>query len=437
MRAKRPVAQKGGPAAPLPRFVDGRVTQLAMGGDGVVQTELGDVFRAGVFPGERVRLKGLRRQGKLLLAGDAEVLEASAQRRAAPCVHAEACGGCAWMALAPEAQRDARRTLIERALTNARVTPLQPVELDPAGLEQDLGYRSRARMRFEGGVLGYRASGSRRVVPIAHCVVQSDAIASAVTALGAALTAAAAPGGMDVHLGHGERGVVVELRSDGPLPPTVYAAMERLVQHGALQGVGILAGGATSHAVFGDPAEAAVDLTGQPLSVPLAGFSQANPAVNQALVATAVLWAEASGQDTLELYSGSGNLSVALAASGAQLTAVERDEAASALAMRNLAARGLSAKVLTGNAADSPSKRFSRVVLDPPREGAEDAVGRIARVHRPDRIVYVSCDPRTLARDIATLVHSGYQLARVRGFDMFPQTPHVETVALLTRAAPT
>jgi tRNA/tmRNA/rRNA uracil-C5-methylase (TrmA/RlmC/RlmD family) len=93
---------------------------------------------------------------------------------------------------------------------------------------------------------------------------------------------------------------------------------------------------------------------------------------------------------------------VALAASGAQLTAVERDEAASALAMRNLAARGLSAKVLTGNAADSPSKRFSRVVLDPPREGAEDAVGRIARVHRPDRIVYVSCDPRTLSRDIAS-----------------------------------
>ena len=127
----------------------------------------------------------------------------------------------------------------------------------------------------------------------------------------------------------------------------------------------------------------------------------------------------------------------ALAAAGAQLTAVERDEAASALAVDNLARRGLTARVLTGNAADSPNKRFSRVVLDPPREGAEDAVGRIARVHRPDRIVYVSCDPRTLARDIATLVQAGYELARVRGFDMFPQTPHVETVALLTRAAPT
>lgn len=412
---------------------------LAMGGDGVVHTDLGDVFRAGVFPGERVRLEGLRRQGKLLLAGKAEVLEPSPQRRAAPCAHAEACGGCAWMTLAPEAQRDARRALIERALANARVTPLHPVELDPAGVEQELGYRSRARMRFEGGVLGYRASGSRRVVPIARCAVQSESIAAAATALGAALGASSAgsPVGLDVHLGHGERGVVVELRSDGPLPPAVYAAMEQLVGQGAFQGVGILAGGATSHAAYGDPSEAAVDLSGQPLQVPLAGFSQANPAVNQALVATAVAWAEASGRDTLELYSGSGNLSVALAASGAQLTAVERDEAASALAVQNLARRGLAAKVLTGNAADSPGKRFSRVVLDPPREGAEDAVGRIAQVHRPERIVYVSCDPRTLARDLATLVGAGYEVQRVRGFDMFPQTPHVETVALLTRAAPT
>lgn len=441
MRAKRPVVRSSAPAAPLPRSVSGRVTQLAMGGDGLVTTELGDVFHAGVFPGEEVRLRGLRRQGRLLVASDAEVLVPSPQRRTPPCEHVAACGGCAWMALEPSAQRDARRALIERALANARVTCANLVELDPVGADRELGYRSRARMRFE-GVLGYRASGSRRVVPIERCVVQSEAIALAATRLGAALTDAARSGGsstpgMDVHLGLGERGVVVELRSDAPLAPAVYAAVERLVQDGALQGVGILAGGATSLAVFGDPAEAVVGLEHEVLRVPLGGFSQANREVNRALVATAVAWAEARDQDTLELYSGSGNLSVALAAAGARLTAVERDEAASALAVQNLASRGLTAKVLTGNAADSPNKRFSRVVLDPPREGAEDAVGRIARVHRPERIVYVSCDPRTLARDVAELVQSGYALERVRGFDMFPQTPHVETVALLTRSAPT
>jgi len=315
--------------------VTGRVTQLAAGGDGVVATELGDVFQAGVFPGEQVRLRGLRQKGKLILASDAEVLEPSPLRRVAPCVHAEACGGCAWMALDPMAQRDARRAMIERALTNARATPAHPVELDPAGIGQELGYRSRARMRFEGGVLGYRASGSRRVVPIERCAVQSEAIATAAAQLGAALVGVVSAGGaatgLDVHLGLGERGVVVELRSDTPIAPAVYAAMERLVERGTLQGVGILAGGATSHAAFGDPSEAAVDLAGQALHIPLSGFSQANPEVNRALVATAVEWAEAHDQDTLELYSGSGNLSVALAAAGAKLTAVERDEAASAL----------------------------------------------------------------------------------------------------------
>ena len=207
MRTKRPVAQKGAPAAPLPRFVTGTVSQLAMGGDGLVKTELGDVYQAGVFPGERVRLAGLRRQGKLLLAGGFEVLEASPHRRPAPCVHAEACGGCAWMTLAPSAQRDARRATIERAFANARVALKQPVELDEAGAEQELGYRSRARMRFE-GALGYRASGSRRVVPIERCAVQSEPIAVAASALHAALVTTGTSPGMDVHLGLGEHGVV-------------------------------------------------------------------------------------------------------------------------------------------------------------------------------------------------------------------------------------
>ena len=81
-----------------------------------------------------------------------------------------------------------------------------------------------------------------------------------------------------------------------------------------------------------------------------------------------------------------------------------------------------------------PRTRFARVVLDPPREGALPVMESLLRVQRPERVVYVSCDPRTLARDVALLVQGGYVLERVRAFDMFPQTPHVETVALLTRA---
>lgn len=447
------MARGGRPAAQLPRVLEGEVVELASGGDGVIHTEHGDVFCAGVFPGERVRLSGLRRRGKHIVAQASQVLQPSPDRVDAPCEHAAACGGCAWMSLAPSAQRAARRQLIERALNNARLTPEHPVELDETGVERTLGYRSRARMHFDKGVLGYRAAGSRALVAIDRCVVQAPAIASAAAALGDVLRASS-PGGagvcMDVHLGTGAHGVVAELRSDDTLPPELYGMLEALVAAETLEGVGVLAGGATCHAIFGDPSEVSPGVSegartsggsgaapgDASLRVPLGGFSQANPWVNAALVATVVDWIEASGQATLELYSGSGNLSVALAAAGAELTSVEREADATALAIANLAARGLSAKAHHRDASESPRQRFTRVVLDPPREGAADAVERILTVHRPERVVYVSCDPRTLARDLANLVAGGYRLERVRGFDMFPHTPHVETVALLVRLAP-
>jgi 23S rRNA (uracil1939-C5)-methyltransferase len=244
---------------------------------------------------------------------------------------------------------------------------------------------------------------------------------------------------------------VVELRSDGVLPPELYAAVEQLVADGALQGVGILAAGATAHATFGDPTElsprpqhggTAGAADGAPgdaapgVRVPLGGFSQANPEVNAALVATAVQWADVAGRTTLELYAGSGNLSVALVSAGAQLTTIEHDADAAALASDNLGGLGLRFKAHHRDVTKAPQTRFERVVLDPPREGARDVIDQIASVHRPERVVYVSCDPRTLARDLALLVKAGYRLQRVRGFDMFPQTPHVETVALLERGLP-
>lgn len=346
------------------------------------------------------------------------------------------------MALTPEAQRDARLGLVDQALRHARVAPIHPLEHDPAGASQPLAYRGRARMRFERGVLGYRSAGSATVVPVTRCLVQAAAIAEAAAALSASLAALHAEQALpplDVHLGTGARGAVVALRCEQPLPAELYAMLEGLVAAEALQGAGVLAGGATRHAHFGDPSEVAARLPPgagvSPLRVPLGGFSQANPTVNAALVATVVAWADAAQQPTLELYAGSGNLSVALVEAGALLTTVEHDAAAAALAAENLRERGLSATAHHRDVVDAPRARFSRVVLDPPREGALRVLESLVRVQRPERVVYVSCDPRTLARDLAVLVEAGYVLERVRVFDMFPQTPHVESVALLTRAA--
>jgi 23S rRNA (uracil1939-C5)-methyltransferase len=231
---------------------------------------------------------------------------------------------------------------------------------------------------------------------------------------------------------------VAQLRAADALDPTVYAAVKTLVERGALAGVGILAGGATSNAVFGDPTEGIRETASAEenvLRVPIGGFSQANPVVNRALVEQALEWARPRGRTTLELYAGSGTMSVALAAAGGKLTTVEISADAVELAKANLEARGLKANIRCADAAEAPKRRYEVVVLDPPREGAAEALPRLLATHRPQTIVYVSCEPRTLARDLATLCGGAYRLQAVQGFDMFPQTSHVECVAWLERRA--
>jgi 23S rRNA (uracil1939-C5)-methyltransferase len=135
----------------------------------------------------------------------------------------------------------------------------------------------------------------------------------------------------------------------------------------------------------------------------------------------------------VELFAGSGTLSVLLAAMTDSFVAVESDEDAVRCARENLAARGLSGKVTVTDADAYPiPPRAEVVVLDPPRAGAPGASRSIA-ASRVDRVVYVACDPTTLARDLGGLVRAGYALTHLETVELFPQTSHVETVARLVR----
>ncbi len=156
-----------------------------------------------------------------------------------------------------------------------------------------------------------------------------------------------------------------------------------------------------------------------------------NPAANRLLVG-AVLALAAPAKRVLDLFCGSGNLSLPLARSGARVVGVDRHRDATVAAQTSADAAGLAAVRFEA----TPADRFLRqqglagaelVVLDPPRTGAATVVTQLARL-RPRRILYVSCDPATLARDVATLAESGYGVDRVQPIDLFPQTPHVETV---------
>jgi len=177
---------------------------------------------------------------------------------------------------------------------------------------------------------------------------------------------------------------------------------------------------------------------GAPLLVPSSSFGQAHAEVNRALTSVVAGWAAELGCGRgLELYSGAGNLTTALAPHFDSFTAVELDRLACGAARENLAARSLGrVDVRCGDAVaayEEIGARAQLVVLDPPRTGHAELARRIARGdHRA--VIYVSCDPATLRRDLGQLAAGGYRAASCVGFDMFPQTAHVEAAVLLERA---
>ncbi|MBV9948044.1 MAG: methyltransferase [Myxococcales bacterium] len=191
--------------------------------------------------------------------------------------------------------------------------------------------------------------------------------------------------------------------------------------------------GATRPAAIGDPEPWTVGADGRPLRLGPGGFGQANERVNVLLGACVAEIARAcAAAKAVELYAGAGNLSVVLAPLAGELTTVESRRESCDAARANLAARGLRAKVIEGDAethAWSPATDLA--VLDPPRTGARALAARLASSRVP-HVLYVSCDPPTLGRDLAILAPA-YEVRSVSTFEMFPQTSHVETVVMLAR----
>jgi 23S rRNA (uracil1939-C5)-methyltransferase len=228
---------------------------------------------------------------------------------------------------------------------------------------------------------------------------------------------------------------VVTIHWKGELAASAFGTAERRVRERAMAGVELWTEGARTPATIGDPGIVVPMREGPPLRVPAGAFAQASEVGDAVLIDRVLARAEAEGRRVLELFAGSGNFTVALAAVAAHVTTVELSAPACDAARRNLAARGLGAKtkIVTGDA-DHPEipARTDVVVLDPPRSGARGACAAIA-AKRPSRVVYVSCDPATLGRDLATLLDVGYAVQSIDAVDLFPGTSHVETVVALAR----
>jgi 23S rRNA (uracil1939-C5)-methyltransferase len=426
-----------------PFTIETSVGELSPGGDGVaictIDGERRAVFVPGVVPGERVRVEvdPSRRpaRGRLLT-----VLDASASRVAPPCEHVERCGGCDWMHLAPSEQA------AEHARIVGRLLGFEPKSHPGTQLR---GYRTRARVHIEAKrgrvVVGMFGRRSHEPAPVDTCIVLDPILDRARGALATWLQGAQGRGEAQLSLGRpGEiRLPVLDLRWTGELGGAFFGRTERAVVAGELAGARIFEGDVRVPAKIGDPTPYIVGADGEPLRLAPGGFSQATERGNELLAGrVAELVRELPAGPCVELYAGAGNLTVLLARERS-VVAVEQDRDACAAARENLAARSatgsgsatLDARVVEADAAAFPIPKGTRVVvLDPPREGAravaEALAARGARANAPS-IVYVACDPPTLARDVRILVEAGWELRAVETFEMFPQTSHVETVAVL------
>ena len=376
------------------------VERLASGGDGVAHAPDGRVvFIPFAAPGDRltVQLDAVRPR---FARARIERIDAPGEGRTEPpCPVFGRCGGCRWQHLDQELQEAAKAQIVVDAL--ARIGGIEPPEEVPVHGAEPYGYRERARLRVRAGQVGFLQEGSHELCAIGSCPVLAPPLDEVLGAL-------AADAGPD-------REVELTLSDDGEVAL-------REVSPGARTGP------ASVHVVGEDR-----------IRTPAGAFVQANGLL-RAELAACVHGHAGSGEVAIELHAGSGLFTLGLARRFARLTAVEADSSALQGLGENLAAAGLSAlrveaSVETWLAAEAEREHPDAVVLDPPRTGLGAASAERLAALGAARIVYVSCDPATLARDLKPIVAAGYELAALDVFDCFPQTAHVETVVRMERPA--
>ncbi len=401
------------------------VESVAQGGRGFARINGKATFIGGALPGERVLVEITRRHKSF---DEARVVERLASLHGkAPCIHAEACGGCDWMRWRPDEALHAKSALVKRELERGFPDAKEGWWQDPVPSPENAAYRCRVSLKLKKRNVGYFAAGTHDFVPITECLVAAGAISRAIGSLRADLPGLTTAGYTEVELratDSDEKPIaILRGKGKGPLPRLDWAR-----------------GVAANRETVGDctlPFEAAdVPLEAGPWS-----FVQINLAINDLLVRS-VLSAVPENAEVVDAFCGMGNFSLPLAMHrGCRVLGMEGNAAAIADARSNAARLGIEA---AWEVADEVAmmrvwreKGFSPnavLLLDPPRAGARRFIeGMLADGLLPDRIVYVSCEPSTLARDLRTLAQAGYRLAQVGCFDMFPQTHHVETLAILSR----
>lgn len=427
-------------------LVELTIDALTYGGRGVGRYDGKAVFVPLVLPGEIIQCRIVRDKKRYCEAELIAVLKASTDRREPPCRFFPECGGCQWQHIPYQTQLHWKEKIFTDTLV--RATGCDTAQILPIiAAPDESGYRCRAQIKFrmtdQGLIAGFYRTGTHHIVDTDNCLIldtlippvldrfrgsvarfsQADRIKQVdfcvdsvsrislvvhfsgtdVAGLGKALQTMAADDSLSLYLQPDHKRVLITLSES---TPQIITPEEDEVLH---------------------------------LGFPPGGFTQINLRQNRCLVKEVLKGAIHSGLErVLDLYSGIGNFSLPLARICAEVVGVEEYLPGVEAAIQNTRSNKLTNVSFIAGRSERiieqliKSSQFDTVVLDPPRSGAVQVVKSLLQM-RPERIVYVSCDPTTMARDLSVLLHNGYRLLSARPVDMFPQTWHIEGVAVLTR----
>ena len=432
------------------------ITSLDYESRGVAKLNGKTIFVNNALPQEIAQIRITQDKAHFAEAQVEQIVQPSPYRRAPACPHYGDCGGCAMQHVEFTAQVAMKQRVFEEQLQ--RIGKVQPESLLPPVYGTPWHYRSRTRLAVHTSangkvVLGYQAKRSHKIVGINQCLLLPEHVSGCLGIIHDALqdmvNVQPKVGIRSVEISVGEGVTAVNIVSQKRQPENVLCALSGCLNRGAggkpVWQVWQQIGNAKPQAVSPHDAPPLVfRLPEFGLTMPfqLGDFTQINLPLNEIMVARAVRYLDPQPHERIaDLFCGLGNFTLPLAKRAAEVVGIEGSAALTQRAVANARANGLpNAQFASADLfAATPETlaalgRFDKMLLDPPRAGAFAVVQALHAPFLPQRIVYISCNPATLARDAAVLVGKGYRFTTAGMMNLFPQTSHVEAIGVFERA---
>jgi 23S rRNA (uracil1939-C5)-methyltransferase len=426
------------------------IEKLVYGGDGLAHADGNTVFVPYVLPGEEVRATAKSKKNKLVWAQLLEVTLASKERGKAQCAHFQTCGGCHYQHILPADQVRLKKAILKETL--ARLGGISWDGLIQEHAAEPYGYRNRAQWGVRSGMpraIGYFLPESSTIVPIDQCPVLSPGLAKTFGQLQEAARSGALPAGVleiEAFADSSDKKIALNVAFDRFSKPGAELAAIFRATVPQIESLLLLDQKKNKFELTG-PGFLTYEAGGFKYQVSHLSFFQVNRFLIEDLL-TAVT-ASVKGDLALDLYAGVGFFTLPLARTFARVASVDANLAATRDLRVNAENAGVQVTSHNEHAAEFLAKNREKpdlVVLDPPRAGlGVEVAAKLAQLGAPE-IAYLSCDPATLARDLAVLMgtqkkpgdaNAGgarYEIAEMHLFDLFPQTFHIETLVRLRRA---